>query len=114
MGMEIIPIHCGTVCGMPQPLVTYPYGFGDVAEGITVYMFVIKGGEHPIIVDTGPPDPEWIRKHHAYEFKQTEEQSPEVALRNMGVDPEEVRTVILTHLHWDHCFNNHLFPNAHF
>lgn len=114
MGLEIIPVNCGTMGAMPKPLVTFPYGFGQVVEEMTVYMFVIKGGPDPIVVDTGPPDPEWIRKYHAQEFKQTKEQSPEAALKNVGVDPREVKTVIFTHLHWDHCFNNHLFANARF
>lgn len=33
-------------------------------------------------------------------------------LAKLGVDPLKVKTVILTHLHWDHCSNVNLFPNA--
>lgn len=35
-------------------------------------------------------------------------------MQKAGVCAEEIDTVILTHLHWDHCYNNHLFPQAEF
>ena len=36
------------------------------------------------------------------------------ALAAAGTRPEEIATVILTHLHYDHAGNNRLFPNARF
>lgn len=33
-------------------------------------------------------------------------------LRNEGVEPEDIQYIINTHEHFDHCGNNHLFPNA--
>lgn len=33
-------------------------------------------------------------------------------LEEKGIDPLKVKTVILTHLHMDHCYNVDLFPNA--
>jgi glyoxylase-like metal-dependent hydrolase (beta-lactamase superfamily II) len=33
-------------------------------------------------------------------------------LRRESVAPEEIEAVILTHLHWDHCSNVALFPQA--
>ncbi len=35
-------------------------------------------------------------------------------LRKEGIDPAEVKAVLLTHLHYDHCSNAKLFPNARF
>ena len=37
---------------------------------------------------------------------------PVQALKDLGIDAQDVKTIINTHLHWDHCFNNALFPNA--
>ena len=34
------------------------------------------------------------------------------AFKSRGLAPEDIDTVILTHLHWDHCQNADLFPNA--
>lgn len=64
-----------------------------------------------ILVDTGGDPPDGI--HHMPYF-QEEDQKLDVALKNISVDPEEITDVILTHLHWDHAANNHLFPNAKF
>jgi glyoxylase-like metal-dependent hydrolase (beta-lactamase superfamily II) len=47
-------------------------------------------------------------------YFRTEEQELDKALQNIGVSPLDIDTVILTHLHWDHSSNNHLFPNARF
>src|SRR5690606_30965331 len=30
----------------------------------------------------------------------------------VGIKPEEITKIILTHLHWDHCYNLDLFVNA--
>jgi glyoxylase-like metal-dependent hydrolase (beta-lactamase superfamily II) len=35
-------------------------------------------------------------------------------LRKEGIDPAEVEYVFLSHLHYDHCSNARLFPNARF
>lgn len=41
-------------------------------------------------------------------------QCPTVGLKGLGIDPETVQDVILTHLHYDHVGNFDLFPNARF
>jgi len=35
-------------------------------------------------------------------------------LRNIGYSPEQIEVVVLSHLHYDHCLNASLFPNAEF
>lgn len=37
---------------------------------------------------------------------------PDLALARLGVSPEDISDVILTHLHWDHADGLPLFPNA--
>ncbi|WP_422124329.1 N-acyl homoserine lactonase family protein [Planococcus sp. X10-3] len=113
MTLEIIPICMGEITGLPQPMITFPFGFGKMHTTKSL-VFVIKGGEHPIVVDTGPCNPEWTKKYHGYELIQKESEVPEVAFRSAGINLEDVKIVINTHLHWDHCFNNNLFTNAEF
>jgi len=44
----------------------------------------------------------------------TVRQTSNEALRKGGVNPEEIETVILSHLHWDHVGQASEFPNAKF
>lgn len=37
---------------------------------------------------------------------------PDLALAKLGVSPEEISDIILTHVHWDHADGLPLFPNA--
>ena len=69
---------------------------------------------------TGPswstPDPgaAFVREYFGYEFERQESEEPLLQLNGAGVDPADIRDVIFTHLHWDHCSNVNLFPNARF
>ena len=40
--------------------------------------------------------------------------SPSVGLKAIGVEPGDVRDVILSHMHYDHCGNYDLFPHARY
>ena len=85
-------------------------------ELFPILIFLLEGNGRKILVDTGGGEPgseEMIRCGHAPCVRPPEER-PDAALRGIGVAPEEIDTVILTHLHWDHCSNDHLFPQARF
>ncbi|MER8073018.1 N-acyl homoserine lactonase family protein [Streptomyces sp. NPDC094034] len=80
---------------------------------IPMTMFVLRAGGRTVVVDTGgPSDEQVIRRHHSFEYRVAPEEYPEAALSRIGVRPADVDLVVNTHLHWDHCSNNHLFPNA--
>jgi N-acyl homoserine lactone hydrolase len=75
------------------------------------WIFVLRGEGGLVLVDTGPGEPAaWKQLHHGYE--RTADEEPVAALRRLGIAPGDVDVVINTHLHWDHCHGNHLFPNA--
>ncbi len=38
---------------------------------------------------------------------------PDKAVTKLGISPEDITDIILTHLHWDHADGLPLFPNAH-
>jgi glyoxylase-like metal-dependent hydrolase (beta-lactamase superfamily II) len=66
-----------------------------------------------ILIDTGIGElPEKYRKF--YMIKRTPEQNLKAQLAVYGLKPEDINIVINTHLHFDHCGNNNLFPNAKF
>ena len=75
--------------------------------------FLLVSGEEKILVDTGPPEVERMAPFHK-PYTQSSEQTMEVQLARLHTRPEEIRTVINTHLHWDHCYRNDLFPHASF
>jgi len=95
---------------------------GNEAETHTFYLYVwvIEGGERPVVVDTGP-DPRYIdefnHKTHTYipgGIRQKPEEETVSALKRHGIDPSRVSTVIVTHLHEDHYNYLRAFPSARF
>lgn len=110
MSLTIRAFSVGRVFGLPKPSFTYLRGWGDTMD-LPLIMFVIEGGDAPVVVDTGA-DLSRAWDTHRIKMEQTVEERPEVALRSAGIDPDDVRLVVNTHLHWDHSSNNHLFPNA--
>lgn len=78
-----------------------------------VLSFLIQGESDNILVDTGCCDEEKARNEHIPVKIQAGE-TLENALGQLGLRPEDIQKVVLTHLHWDHCYHNDLFPNAAF
>lgn len=73
--------------------------------------YYLEGCGHKIIVDTGGPLPDGIKWQP---YSRSESENLDRALLDLGVSPEDIDIVILTHLHWDHASNNQLFPKARF
>jgi glyoxylase-like metal-dependent hydrolase (beta-lactamase superfamily II) len=66
------------------------------------------------LVDSGPcQDAEWGTRYHN-PFARTDDQSLVAALAQIGIQPEAIETVIISHLHWDHCYGNVYLSNARF
>jgi glyoxylase-like metal-dependent hydrolase (beta-lactamase superfamily II) len=84
---------------------------GDPHEGpmpMDYFMWVAVHGGRAIIIDCG------FTAEVAAQRKRTFLRCPVDALRLLKVDPDQVRDVILTHLHYDHVGNFHRFPRAQF
>lgn len=109
--LRIQPIKVGTIIG-DKSAFTYLQNYG-VQQEQPVLIWYIDGADKKVLVDTGPCNPDWAAKYH-WPLKRTPEEEPSVALKRRGIDPESIDIVILSHLHWDHAFNNHLFPDAQF
>lgn len=114
---RVTPLQVGTI-GMYRGTFTSDPSQMEELEDFPVLIFLLEGEGRTILVDTGsgdPADPELMPKNvHSIPAWRTPEQRPDRALEAIGVDPASVDTVIMTHLHWDHCYNNHLFPQAEF
>jgi glyoxylase-like metal-dependent hydrolase (beta-lactamase superfamily II) len=79
-----------------------------VPIGIAYRLWLLRSPQRTIAVDTGPPVIEGHERHLLETLDLRE------ALAAHDVDPRDIDTVLLTHLHWDHAGNAHQFPNARF
>jgi len=110
----IRPLVAGVFPGFETSLFLYQRRQGEKGEfPILIYVIETEDGKK-IVVDTGPCGPGDPSSKYHMPVKRTPEMEPRNALENVGVKPEEVETVILTHLHWDHTSNCELFRNATF
>ncbi|MCG2623025.1 N-acyl homoserine lactonase family protein [Arthrobacter sp. I2-34] len=94
---------------------------GDITEGVMVPVpvWLIQGTDQVILVDTGLGDIDEVsemQSRYGVDFVASRSDGQDLVqgLSRHGVTPEDVDTVILTHLHFDHVGNNELFPNATF
>ena len=73
---------------------------------IDFMVWIAQCGDHVAVVDTG-----FDREagHRRGRFLETR---PADAVRELGVDPSDIRHVVLTHLHYDHAGNISDFPAA--
>jgi glyoxylase-like metal-dependent hydrolase (beta-lactamase superfamily II) len=80
------------------------------------YIFLVRDDRHNIIlVETGmgmPPGPHGLKEQLFGDFCVEPGEDTTSLLRKEGLAPEQIDTLILTHLHTDHCWNVSLFPNA--
>lgn len=106
----IYPICAGVFQSAEKSNFAYQKDAGQKLRS-PILMYLVRGKDTCMLVDTGGSDPEWAAKYH-HPLVQTEDMQPVNALRKLGVEPEDVTVIVNTHLHWDHCFSNHLFPNA--
>ncbi|MBW1943823.1 MAG: N-acyl homoserine lactonase family protein [Deltaproteobacteria bacterium] len=70
------------------------------------YIWCLKGEGEPVVVDAGV-SPELAKERNLAGYV-----SPAEMLSRIGIKADEVRHVILTHIHWDHADGVTLFPNA--
>lgn len=93
----------------------------DWTEPLPIFAWAIETDEGVVVVDTGETsktrEPGYFPRWHPYfqlsvRVDVLPEQEIGPQLREIGIRPEEVRTVILTHLHTDHAGGLHHFPKS--
>jgi glyoxylase-like metal-dependent hydrolase (beta-lactamase superfamily II) len=90
-------------------------GAGEKLENKVIAAY-IGGAPRKIVVDAGTPNLEHSKKYHSYIDWEPRKPEQEIVaqLAKVGVKPEEIDIVVLTHLHWDHVGGVAKFPNAEF
>lgn len=77
-------------------------------ERMDYFVWLARNGSHTVVIDTG------FDEQAARRRKRQFLRSPADGLRLLGVDPQQVQDVIITHMHYDHGGNLQLFPRARF
>jgi len=74
---------------------------------IAMMVWLVRGGGHNILIDSGFYRPQFFKSWKVRDFVR-----PDEAAAKLGVKPDEITDVVLTHAHWDHADGTDLFPKA--
>jgi glyoxylase-like metal-dependent hydrolase (beta-lactamase superfamily II) len=97
---DVIPIHVADV--------TYPSAHPLAGKDGPVLAFAIRHPDGIVLVDTGIGEGnEWIEANYRPRIRDLRE-----ALTAANLDPDTVRAIVNTHLHFDHCGQNRAFPGV--
>jgi glyoxylase-like metal-dependent hydrolase (beta-lactamase superfamily II) len=80
----------------------------DVLQPLDYFVWAIVGPAGAIILDTGF-DAAMARRRQREMIKPVHD-----GLAALGIAAEAVKTIIISHLHYDHCGNHDLFPQARY
>ena len=74
---------------------------------IAMMVWLIEGNGRHILVDSG-----FYRDQFMKQWKPTDYVRPSEAIARLGLKPEDITDVIISHAHWDHADGVDLFPKA--
>ncbi len=74
---------------------------------IAMLVWLIRGNGKNILVDSGFYRPQFFKSWTVKDFIR-----PSETVAKLGLKPEDITDVIITHMHWDHADGLDLFPNA--
>jgi glyoxylase-like metal-dependent hydrolase (beta-lactamase superfamily II) len=74
---------------------------------IAMMVWLVRGNGHNILVDCG-----FYHDHFFKEWKVSDFVKPSETLKPLGLKPEDITDIVITHMHWDHSDGMDLFPNA--
>ncbi len=98
MKYKITPFVVG-IHKSPEARLVY---LGDPEKTITTInsFFLLKGLEKNILIDVGFTKK--FCKKFTNDIKQYENQDPLLQLKSVGINPEDINDIIITHVHFDH------------
>jgi glyoxylase-like metal-dependent hydrolase (beta-lactamase superfamily II) len=79
----------------------------DVKVDIAMVVWLIRGGGHTILFDSGFHRDTFLKYFPMKDFLR-----PDEAVKLAGVKPEDVTDIVISHAHWDHMGGIDLFPKA--
>src|ERR1700744_792701 len=105
---EVLAVKYGDrVTTRAEMYLNFPiYGEPDADLDIDYYFWVIRDGGGVLLFDTGFAPEAGDRRHRAHYG------TPAQALPELGIAPDDVSAIVITHAHWDHTGNVRQFPHA--
>ncbi len=79
----------------------------DEKVDIAMVIWLIRGGGHNILFDSGFHRESWLKYFPMVDFAR-----PDEVVRTAGVKPEQITDIVISHAHWDHMGGIDLFPKA--
>jgi glyoxylase-like metal-dependent hydrolase (beta-lactamase superfamily II) len=74
----------------------------------TIYaVWLIRGGGHNILFDSGFHRERWFKEWTIRDYLR-----PDEAVKLVGLQPEQITDIVISHAHWDHMGGIDLFPKA--
>ena len=107
---EVHAVHYGTLAQFPvASLVTGadPARRMDIALMVWLIRATSSAGGRTVLMDAG-----FYREKFITRWKPVDYVRPSMALVRLGISPEQVTDIIVSHVHWDHLDGADLFPNA--
>jgi glyoxylase-like metal-dependent hydrolase (beta-lactamase superfamily II) len=103
---EIYALRYATLPGFP---VSELVAGADPARKLDIAMMIwlVRGNGRNILVDSGFYHDRFFKDWQVRDFTK-----PSDTLRRLGLKPEDITDVIISHMHWDHADGMDLFPNA--
>jgi glyoxylase-like metal-dependent hydrolase (beta-lactamase superfamily II) len=74
---------------------------------IAMMVWLVRGGGHNILIDSG-----FYHEKFFPQWRPTDFVKPSDTLKRVGLKPEDITDLIITHMHWDHADGMDLFPKA--
>lgn len=110
MTHEVLAIRYATLQSRKRDLFfryeTYGEADGEEIVEMAYYFWVLRSAQSTIVVDTGYAPAVGARRGRTLRC------DPLDAVRAIGIDPQAVETVLVTHFHYDHVGNLGAYPNA--
>jgi N-acyl homoserine lactone hydrolase len=90
------------------PVSAMVYGAHNKGTALVPFTYtLIKGGGRNILFDCGYADQKWNAIYGITDYE-----DPKAVLGRVGVSPEQIDSVIIGHMHFDHFGNTEAFPKA--
>jgi len=103
---QVYAVDYGTLVQYPLRGLVLGADSGVKIDG-SMMVWVVRGNGRVMLVDAG-----FYRKQFLDSWNIGNYVRPSEAIGRLGISPDQVTDVVISHLHWDHADGADLFPNA--